>query len=51
MRKLAKLSVLSDKSITQGNTKDAVSYLQAYNTLMKELGLGNEIDNNNNTIS
>lgn len=51
VRKLAKLSVLSDKSITQGNTKDAVSYLQAYNTLMKELGLGNEIDNNNNTIT
>ena len=51
IRKLAKLSVLSDKSITAGNTKDAVSYLQAYNTLMKELGIGNEIANNDGAIT
>jgi hypothetical protein len=51
IRKLAKLSVLSDKSITAGNTKDAVSYLQAYNTLMKELGIGNEIANNEGSIN
>lgn len=51
IRKLAKLSVLSDKSITAGNTKDAVSYLQAYNTLMKELGIGNEIANNEDSIN
>ena len=51
IRKLAKISVLSDKSITAGNTKDAVSYLQAYNTLMKELGIGNEIANNEDSIN
>lgn len=51
IRKLAKISVLSDKSITTGNTKDAVSYLQAYNTLMKELGIGNEIANNEDSIN
>lgn len=51
IRKLAKISVLSDKSITAGNTKDAVSYLQAYNTLMKELGIGNEIANNEGSIN
>lgn len=51
IKKLAKLSVLSDKSITEGETKDAVSYLQAYNTLMKELGIGNEIDNNKDAIT
>lgn len=51
IRKLAKLSVLSDKCITDGNTKDAVSYLQAYNTLMKELGIGNEIANNEDSIN
>lgn len=51
IRKLAKLSVLSDKAITDGNTKDAVAYLQAYNTLMKELGIGTEIDNNEDTIN
>ena len=51
IRKLAKLSVLSDKSITAGSTKDAVSYLQAYNTLMKELGIGNEIANNEGSIN
>ena len=43
IRKLAKLSVLSDKYISEGNTKDATAYLQSYNTLMKELGIGNEI--------
>lgn len=51
IRKLAKLSVLSDKCITDGNTKDAVQYLQAYNTLMKELGIGNEIANNEDSIN
>jgi hypothetical protein len=51
IRKLAKLSVLSDKSITDGNTKDAVSYLQAYNTLMKELGIGSEVANNEGSIN
>ena len=51
IRKLAKISVLSDKAITAGNTKDAVSYLQAYNTLMKELGIGNEIANNEDSIN
>lgn len=51
IRKLAKLSVLSDKSITDGNTKDAVSYLQAYNTLMKELGIGSEVMNTEGSIN
>lgn len=51
IRKLAKLSVLSDKSITAGNTKDAVSYLQAYNTLMKELGIGSEVANTEGSIN
>lgn len=51
IKKLAKLSVLSDKEITNGNTKDAVAYLQAYNTLMKELGIGSEIANNDDTIT
>lgn len=51
IRKLAKLSVLSDKSITAGNTKEAVAYLQAYNTLMKELGIGSEIANDGDTIN
>lgn len=51
IRKLAKLSVLSDKEITNGNTKDAVAYLQAYNTLMKELGIGSEIANDGDTIN
>lgn len=51
IRKLAKLSVLSDKAITDANTKDAVQYLQAYNTLMKELGIGSEIENNEDSIN
>ena len=51
IRKLAKISVLSDKAIIKGDTKDAVAYLQAYNTLMKELGIGSEIANNEDTIN
>ena len=51
IRKLAKLSVLSDKYISEGNTKDATAYLQSYNTLMKELGIGNEIAANENSIN
>ena len=51
IRKLAKLSVLSDKYISEGNTKDATAYLQSYNTLMKELGIGNEIASSENSIN
>lgn len=51
IRKLAKLSVLSDKYISEGNTKDATAYLQSYNTLMKELGIGNEIAANESSIN
>lgn len=51
VRKLAKLSVLSDISITSGNTKDAVSYIQAYNTLTKELGIGTEVLADDDTIT
>lgn len=50
VRKLAKLSAISDHCIANGDNKEATTVLQSYNTLMKELGIRTETASNENTI-
>ena len=42
VRKLAKLSAISDHCISMGDNKEATAVLQSYNTLMKELGISTQ---------
>ena len=51
VRKLAKLSAISDHCISNGNNKEATTVLQSYNALMKELGIRTETANDENTIN
>ena len=51
VRKLAKLSAISDHCISNGNNKEATTVLQSYNSLMKELGIRTETANDENTIN
>lgn len=50
VRKLAKLSAISDHCIANGDNKEATTVLQSYNTLMKELGISTQTASNENTI-
>ena len=50
VRKLAKLSAISDHCIANGDNKEATAILQSYNTLMKELGISTQTANSENTI-
>ena len=50
VRKLAKLSAISDHCIANGDNKEATAVLQSYNTLMKELGISTQTASNENTI-
>lgn len=50
VRKLAKLSAVADKEISNGNNKEATTILQSYNTLMRELGIKTETSSSENTI-
>ena len=51
VRKLAKLSVLADKMISAGDTKNATAYLQSYNTFLKESGIRSETLSDEGTIT
>lgn len=50
VRKLAKLSAISDHCISMGDNKEATAVLQSYNTLMKELGISTQTSSDENTI-
>lgn len=50
VRKLAKLSAISDHCIANGDNKEATTVLQSYNSLMKELGISTQTSSNENTI-
>ena len=50
VRKLAKLSAISDHCIANGDNKEATAVLQSYNSLMKELGISTQTASNENTI-
>ena len=50
VRKLAKLSAISDHCIANGDNKEDTAILQSYNTLMKELGISTQTANSENTI-
>jgi hypothetical protein len=50
VRKLAKLSVLSDDALNKRDDKKASALLQSYNTLMKESGIRTEQNKDENTI-
>jgi hypothetical protein len=50
VRKLAKLSAISDHCISMGDNKEATAVLQSYNTVMKELGISTQTSSDENTI-
>lgn len=50
VRKLAKLSAIADNAMSHGDTKEATTVLQSYNTLMRELGISTETSDDENTI-